>query len=198
VDERLLSKAPVWFMSPEMGCQGARGGGDSSRDHVIRPLQERRRDRQAERLRPSSGTVTRSIEDHSLNQPDDDLRSAFRDKIIVGDLPKVYCRMTLYGPGTGGVCVACGQRIRAEELEVECDLPKGGTIRLHRTCYDVWTEEWPSCDAVRRTRVVVLKRRAAKLPPSASVTSPPYHLKVGGCRKAVFWQARDAACVMHD
>jgi len=27
-------------------------------------------------------------------------------------------------------------------VEVECDPPQGGTIRLHRRCYDLWTAEW--------------------------------------------------------
>ena len=54
--------------------------------------------------------------------------------------------MTWYGPGTGGICVACESPIAAKEVEVECDLPGGGTIRLHRRCYDVWSKEWPTCD----------------------------------------------------
>ena len=54
--------------------------------------------------------------------------------------------MTWYGPGTGGICVACEQPIAANDLEVECDLPNGGTIRLHRRCYDLWTAEWPTCE----------------------------------------------------
>jgi len=83
-----------------------------------------------------------------MSQPEDDLRSAIREKILVGDLPKVYCRMTWYGPGTGGVCVACDQRIAPADTEVECDLPNGGTIRLHRRCYDLWTAEWPTCEGL--------------------------------------------------
>jgi hypothetical protein len=54
--------------------------------------------------------------------------------------------MTWYGPGTGGVCVACERPIAADDMEVECDLPTGGTIRLHRGCYDIWVAEWPTCD----------------------------------------------------
>jgi len=45
--------------------------------------------------------------------------------------------MTWHGPGTLGVCVACEQPIAADDVEVECDLPTGGTIRLHRGCYDI-------------------------------------------------------------
>ena len=77
---------------------------------------------------------------------EDHLRHAIRQMILAGILPKENCRMTWYGPGTGGVCVACEQTIAADELEVECDLPNGGTIRLHRRCYDIWTAEWPSCE----------------------------------------------------
>ena len=67
-----------------------------------------------------------------------------RQKIINGELPAEHCRMTWYGPGTGQICMACEQRIAANEVEVECDLPSGRTIRLHRTCYDIWTKEWPT------------------------------------------------------
>jgi len=45
---------------------------------------------------------TSSTEDHSMSQPDEDLRSGIRDKILAGKLPKEHCRMTWYGPGTGG------------------------------------------------------------------------------------------------
>jgi hypothetical protein len=53
------------------------------------------------------------------------LRRAIRQMILAGNLPKVNCRMTWYGPGIGGVCVACEQPITAEEMEVEYDLPRG-------------------------------------------------------------------------
>ena len=49
-----------------------------------------------------------------------------RQKILAGHLPKENCRMTWYGPGTGGVCVACEQPIADDDVEVECDLPTGG------------------------------------------------------------------------
>ena len=83
-----------------------------------------------------------------MSQPEDDLRSGIRYEILAGSLPKEHCRMTWYGPGTGAVCVACERPILSGDLEVECDLPQGGTIRLHRTCYDIWTAEWPTCDEV--------------------------------------------------
>jgi hypothetical protein len=75
-----------------------------------------------------------------------DRAHGIRQKILAGHLPKENCRMTWYGPGTGGVCVACEHPIAADEVEVECDLPTGGTIRLHRECYDIWAAEWPTCD----------------------------------------------------
>lgn len=81
----------------------------------------------------------------AMIQPDDVLRE-IRRKILAGVLPKETCHMTWYGPGTGGVCVACERAIDPNEVEVECDLPGGGTIRLHRTCYDIWAQEWPSCE----------------------------------------------------
>jgi hypothetical protein len=76
----------------------------------------------------------------------DELLPGIRQKILDGTLPKQNCRMTWYGPGTGGICVACEQAIAAHDVEVECDLPNGGTIRLHRRCYDIWSTEWPSCE----------------------------------------------------
>ena len=69
-----------------------------------------------------------------------------RQKILAGHLPKENCRMTWYGPGTGGVCSACEQPIATDEVEVDCDLPGGGTIRLHRRCYDILAAEWPTCE----------------------------------------------------
>ena len=62
-----------------------------------------------------------------MNQSDDLLQETIRRKILAGDLPKQNCRMTWYGPGTGGICVACEQPIAADDVEVECDLPTGGT-----------------------------------------------------------------------
>jgi hypothetical protein len=37
--------------------------------------------------------------------------------------------------------VACEQAITRDEVEVECDLPDGGTLRLHSRCYDLWSRE---------------------------------------------------------
>lgn len=81
-----------------------------------------------------------------MNGQPDGLLEGIRQKILDGTLPKQNCRMTWYGPGTGGICVACERAIDPNEVEVECDLPGGGTIRLHRACYDIWSQEWPSCE----------------------------------------------------
>ena len=43
-----------------------------------------------------------------MNQPDA-LLDGIRRKILDGTLPKQDCRMTWYGGGTGGICVACEQ-----------------------------------------------------------------------------------------
>lgn len=77
----------------------------------------------------------------------DDLSDLIRRKILAGDLPKEHCRMTWYGPGHGHVCVACSLPITGDDVEVECDLPRGGTLRFHRRCYEIWSEAWPACDA---------------------------------------------------
>ncbi len=69
-----------------------------------------------------------------------------REKILAGTLPKENCRTTWYGPGTGQICVACERTIAADDVEVECDLPGGGTIQLHRRCYEIWAAEWPTCE----------------------------------------------------
>lgn len=79
-----------------------------------------------------------------MSEPADRVHG-IRQKILAGHLPKENCRMTWHGPGTRGVCVACEQPIAADDIEVECDLPTGGTIRLHRGCYDIWVAEWPTC-----------------------------------------------------
>ena len=73
-----------------------------------------------------------------------DFESVIRDKLVKGTLPKQDCRMTWYGPGTGGICVACDRPIEPGEVEVECDLGPGGVIRLHQRCHDFWIREWRS------------------------------------------------------
>jgi len=81
-----------------------------------------------------------------MNQPDA-LLPGIREQILAGKLPKQNCHVTWYGHGTGGICLACERPITADDVEVECDLPGGGTIRLHRKCYEIWSQEWPSCES---------------------------------------------------
>jgi len=75
-----------------------------------------------------------------MSQPDEIL-DCIRRSILAGLLPKEGCLATWYGKGTGLRCAACEQAITPNEVEVECDLPDGGTVRLHRRCYDVWSRE---------------------------------------------------------
>ena len=70
-----------------------------------------------------------------------DLRQQILQKVLTGVLPKDHCRVTWYGPGTDAICAVCERPVTAQEIEVECDLPAGSTIRLHRTCYDAWSRE---------------------------------------------------------
>ena len=72
------------------------------------------------------------------------LTEQIRGKILAGQLPKEHCRMTWFGPGRGATCAACDELIEVHDVEVECDLPGGGTLPFHRRCYDVWAEMWPS------------------------------------------------------
>ena len=53
-------------------------------------------------------------EDNRMNGVDDHLRHAIRQMILAGNLPKENCRMTWYGPGTGGVCVGESQLFAVE------------------------------------------------------------------------------------
>ena len=76
----------------------------------------------------------------------EDVLLGIRRKILAGDLPKQNCHVTWYGFGTGNTCVACEAPIGHDDVEVECDLPSGGTIRLHRKCYEIWSKEWPTCE----------------------------------------------------
>ena len=79
----------------------------------------------------------------------DDLLHGIRQKILDGTLPKQNCRMTWYGPGTGGICVACERPIVTDDVEVECDLPNG--VRS-ASIGGATTSGWPSGLAARRSR----------------------------------------------
>ena len=67
------------------------------------------------------------------------IHATIREKLRTGELPRALCRMTWYGPGRGIRCMACGETIRPDQVEVECDLPDGGaTLVLHHECHEVW------------------------------------------------------------
>lgn len=73
-----------------------------------------------------------------------DFESMIRDKLAEGTLPRQDCRMTWYEPGRGGLCEGCEETITPDEVEVECDLGHGRTIRLHQRCHEFWMREWRS------------------------------------------------------
>lgn len=75
-----------------------------------------------------------------MSEPED-LVDRIRQSIVAGRLPKEHCHATWYGKGTGQPCEACDRSITPNEIEVECDLPDGGMVRLHSRCYDVWSRE---------------------------------------------------------
>ena len=79
--------------------------------------------------------------------PEDELLQLIRHKISAGELPRKPCRMTWYGPGKGTACDACNSPITNDEVEVECDVVDGGTVRFHRRCHEAWAEARPACDA---------------------------------------------------
>jgi hypothetical protein len=76
-----------------------------------------------------------------MSESADALVNQIRQSILAGQLPKEHCHATWYGKGTGLLCDGCDRPITPDEVEVECDLPDGGMVRLHRQCYDVWTRE---------------------------------------------------------
>jgi hypothetical protein len=80
-----------------------------------------------------------------MSEPDE-LVARIRGKVLARHLPKEDCRRTWHGYGTGAICVACDRPVDANDVEVECELPGGGTIRLHLACYEIWAREWPTCE----------------------------------------------------
>jgi hypothetical protein len=79
-----------------------------------------------------------------MTEPGDALLEMIRRKIAANHLPRQDCDVTWYGPGRGRPCAACDRSIMPTEVEVECDLSDGSTVRLHRPCYDVWRRVWPT------------------------------------------------------
>jgi DNA-binding response OmpR family regulator len=66
------------------------------------------------------------------------LFARIRQRMASGTLPCDDCTVTWYGEGRRRLCAACDQRILGTDTEIECDLPRGGTICFHQRCYDVW------------------------------------------------------------
>ena len=66
------------------------------------------------------------------------LRVHVQGLMSAGSLPCEDCVVTWYGRGRGRRCAVCDQRILGTDNEIECDVPGGDTVYLHRACYEVW------------------------------------------------------------
>ncbi len=87
----------------------------------------------------------------------DRIRTMIREKLESGQLPPEKCLITWFGPGSGQRCVACErvigpQEIECEcehprgellpqEIECECEHPRGELLRFHQTCFAAWDDE---------------------------------------------------------
>jgi hypothetical protein len=68
----------------------------------------------------------------------DALQTRIQALITSGDLPCEDCVVTWYGQGRERLCAACDRRILGTDTEIECDVPRSGTIFFHLACYDAW------------------------------------------------------------
>jgi hypothetical protein len=76
------------------------------------------------------------------------LRASIGQRIDEGELPLVLTKTIGVGSGSGVECVACGQKITAEQIEYTAFGPKyGAALRLHWGCHVLWQLE-----CVKRTR----------------------------------------------
>ncbi len=66
------------------------------------------------------------------------LLTRVRDLLTAGMLPRQRCQATWFGPGRGHTCAACDRPIVATDIECECDLQGGATLRFHKQCFEVW------------------------------------------------------------
>jgi hypothetical protein len=79
----------------------------------------------------------------------DRIRTMIREKLESGQLPPEKCLITWFGPGSGQRCVACERVIGPQEIECECEHPRGELLRFHQTCFAAWDDErqaigvWP-------------------------------------------------------
>ena len=69
------------------------------------------------------------------------LQLKIRAKLADGFLPKEFLLRVFGRSSSGQVCDACERIIPAEELEIEGNLAKGGTVRLHVRCFTIWQKE---------------------------------------------------------
>ena len=69
------------------------------------------------------------------------LQLKIRAKLADGFLPKEFLLRVFGKLGAGQVCDACESIIPASELEIEGNLSKGGTVRLHVRCFTIWQKE---------------------------------------------------------
>ena len=83
---------------------------------------------------PSSGRPRGRMEEFAI-------RLRVRRLLESGEVPCDEPGKTWAGRGSGTHCAACGEPIRATEIEFEAELPSGVLLRLHRTCHAVWREE---------------------------------------------------------
>ena len=69
------------------------------------------------------------------------LQLKIRAKLTDGFLPKEFLLRVFGRAGSGQLCDACEGTIPEEELEIEGNLAKGGTVRLHVRCFTIWQKE---------------------------------------------------------
>lgn len=87
------------------------------------------------------------------------LRLKAQEAVRAGRLPRRRPTTTLVGPGSGGLCTACGEPVKPDEIEFEIaqgadgdgfepdDLPgdaqgrRESDLRLHRRCFTAWEQE---------------------------------------------------------
>lgn len=68
----------------------------------------------------------------------DQIRVKVRDKLERGALPREKCLVTWFGRGVGAPCGACDEPVTSEQIECECEHPRGHLIRMHQGCFVVW------------------------------------------------------------
>jgi hypothetical protein len=59
-------------------------------------------------------------------------------KLDNGALPAKPCAVLWGGTGTGVMCAACEEPIRAPQIEFECHADDGVVVHLCRPCYAIW------------------------------------------------------------